>query len=124
MQDRFEDLRTFVAVAQTRGLASAARRLGVVKSAVSRRIQELEDRLGTQLLNRTTRSLSLTETGRAFYEKATALLAALEEAEGMAAHGAVEPVGTLRIAGPSAFGALHLAALVVRLSRASQAPVH
>lgn len=112
MQDKFEDLRTFVAVVQSRSFAAAARRLGVVKSAVSRRVQELEDRLGVHLINRTTRTLSLTEAGRVFFEKATALLAGLEEAEGAAANGAVEPVGRLRILGPGSFGSLHLASIV------------
>lgn len=112
MQDRFEDLRTFVAVVQSRSFAIAARRLGVVKSAVSRRIQELEERLGVHLINRSTRNLSLTDTGRAFFEKATALLAGLEEAEGLASHGAIEPVGSLRILAPSSFGRLHLVPMV------------
>jgi DNA-binding transcriptional LysR family regulator len=112
MQDRFEDLRTFVTVVQSRSFASAARRLGVVKSAVSRRVQELEERLGSHLINRSTRTLSLTETGRAFFEKAVGVLAGLEEAEGVAANGAVEPVGTLRILGPTAFGRVHLVPII------------
>ncbi|MGN6825933.1 LysR family transcriptional regulator [Paucibacter sp. M5-1] len=114
MQDRFEDLRTFVAVVQGRSFASAARQLGVVKSAVSRRVNELEERLGVHLLNRSTRNLSLTDTGRVFFEKSTALLAALEEVEGLASHGAVEPVGDLRILAPSSFGRLHLVPMVCR----------
>jgi DNA-binding transcriptional LysR family regulator len=112
MQDRFEDLRTFVAVVQSRSFAAASRRLGVVKSAVTRRIQELEERLGAHLINRSTRNLSLTDAGRLFYEKATALLAGLEEAEGLASHGATEPVGSLRILAPSSFGRLHLVPMV------------
>lgn len=112
MQDRFEDLRTFVAVVQNRSFAAAARRLGVVKSAVSRRVQELEERLGAHLINRSTRSLSLTDSGRIFFESATALLAGLEEAEGLAAHGASQPVGNLRIIAPTSFGRLHLVPMV------------
>ncbi len=112
MQDRFEDLRTFVAVAQSRSFAAAARRLGVVKSAVSRRVQELEERLGAHLINRSTRNLSLTDAGRIFFEKATALLAGLEEAEGLASHGATEPAGSLRILAPSSFGRLQLVSMV------------
>lgn len=112
MQDRFEDLRTFVVVVQSRSFAAAARRLGVVKSAVSRRIQELEERLGAHLINRSTRNLSLTDAGRIFFEKATAALASLEEAEGFALHGATEPVGSLRILAPSSFGRLHLVPMV------------
>lgn len=112
MQDRFEDLRTFVAVVQSRSFAAAARRLGVVKSAVSRRVQELEERLGAHLINRSTRTLSLTDSGRIFFEKATAVLVSLEEAEGLASHGATEPVGSLRILAPSSFGRLHLVPMV------------
>ncbi len=112
MQDRFEDLRTFVAVVQARSLASAARRLNVAKSAVSRRVQELENRLGAQLLNRTTRTLSLTEAGRQFFERATALLADLEEAENIATSATREVVGKLRISAPMTFGAMHMAPVI------------
>ena len=63
MADRFEDIRTFVAVVNGHGFNAAARQLGCVKSAVSRRIRDLEDRLGTRLLNRSTRNLTLTESG-------------------------------------------------------------
>src|ERR1700732_1167469 len=66
MSDYFEDIRTFVAVVQAPGFAGASERLGLAKSAVSRRIQELEDRLGSRLLHRTTRQLSLTEAGTEF----------------------------------------------------------
>ena len=60
------------------------------------------------LLNRSTRTLSLTENGRVFFERASALLAGLEEAEGLAATGAAEPTGTLRILGPSSFGQMQI----------------
>jgi DNA-binding transcriptional LysR family regulator len=112
MQDRFEDLRTFVAVAQARSFAAAALRLGVAKSAVSRRIQELEARLDAHLISRSTRSVNLTEAGRAFLERATAVLADLEAAEGLARQAAQEPVGALRILAPASFGRLHLMPLV------------
>ncbi len=112
MQDKFEDLRTFVAVAQAHSFAAAGRQLGVAKSAISRRVQELEERLGARLINRSTRSVSLTESGRVFFEKATELLAALEEAEGQASRGAAEIVGSLRILAPSTFGHMHLVPLV------------
>ena len=112
MQDKFEDLRTFVAVVQCRGFAAAALRLGVAKSAVSRRVQELEQRLGAHLINRSTRTLSVTDAGQAFFERASTLLHDLEEAEGLAATGATEPVGTLRILGPSALGQMQLVPLI------------
>ena len=68
--DRFEDLRTFVTLAQAGGFAAAADRLGIVKSAVSRRIREFEERLDVRLVHRTTRQISLTDAGRAYYDRA------------------------------------------------------
>ena len=112
MQDRFEDYRTFISVVQARSFAAAARRLGLAKSAVSRRIQELEERLGATLFNRTTRAVSLTDLGREFYERAIRLLADVEEAESVARRGALESIGSLRISGPMSFGVLHLAPIL------------
>lgn len=112
MHDRFEDLRTFVTLVQRRSFVATAFQLGVAKSAVSRRIQALEARLNTRLLNRSTRAISLTEAGRVLFEKATELLAGLEEAEASASAAGVEPTGTLRILAPSTFGHLHLMPLV------------
>ncbi|MCC2673216.1 MAG: hypothetical protein K0R58_163 [Ramlibacter sp.] len=112
MTNKFEDLRTFVTVAQAGGFTEAARRLGVVKSAVSRRIKDMEERLGVALLNRSTRSFGLTDAGQALYERATSLVAGVEEAETLAARGAGESVGNLRLIAPSTFGRLHLIPLV------------
>lgn len=100
LADRFEDMRTFVAVVEGGGFNAAVDRLGVVKSAVSRRIRDLEDRLGSRLLDRTTRQIKLTEAGSGFYERARRLLAELEEAEAIASTGSQEAVGRLRIAAP------------------------
>jgi DNA-binding transcriptional LysR family regulator len=112
MSDYLEEIRTFVAVAQARGFAGASAHLGLVKSAVSRRIQGLEDRLGSRLLHRTTRRLSLTETGIEFFERSLKLLADLQEAEDAASRGASEPIGRLRISGPMSFGILCLAPVI------------
>lgn len=119
MPDRFEDLRTYVAIVQTRSVAAAARRLGLAKSAVSRRLQELESRLGAQLLNRTTRTLRPTEAGQEFYNRALALLAELEEAEAAATQSTVDPAGQLRISAPMSFGALHLAPILCHYMQAN-----
>lgn len=100
MPDRFEDIRTFVAVVQGQGFNVAADRLGLVKSAVSRRIRDLEDRLGTRLIDRTTRKINLTESGGEFYDRCLGLLADLEEAENLASTGSQEATGRLRIAAP------------------------
>jgi DNA-binding transcriptional LysR family regulator len=112
MQNRFEDLRTFVAVVQSRSFVAAAAQLGVAKSAVSRRVSDLEQRLNVRLLNRTTRALSLTEAGRAFFERATALLGELDDAEAAASRAGAEPTGRLRILAPSTFGHMQLMPIV------------
>lgn len=110
--DRLVDLEAFVRVAETGGIGSAATRLGVAKSAVSRRLKNLEERLGVRLVNRTTRRLSLTETGRAYYQRAVVILRDLDEADQAAAavHGTLR--GTLRVAAPLSFGLRHLAPAV------------
>jgi DNA-binding transcriptional LysR family regulator len=110
--DRLADLEAFVRVAETGGIGSAAARLGVAKSAVSRRLKNLEERLGVRLVNRTTRRLSLTETGRAYCERAMVILGDLDDADQAAAavHGTLS--GSLRVAAPLSFGIRHLAPAV------------
>ncbi len=110
--DRFADMQVFVQVVDSASITTAAERLNLAKSAVSRRLSELESRLGVQLLTRTTRRLNLTDTGRAYYQRSVAILADLEEAENAVtqAHGALK--GRLKIALPHAFGLLHVAPLI------------
>lgn len=103
MADKFEDLRALVAVVSAGGFAAGAERLGVAKSAVSRRIRELEDRLGARLFDRTTRRIQLTEAGRGFHDRAVDLLAGLEEAEEAASTASGEMKGRIRIAAPVSF---------------------
>ena len=79
--DRFDNMRVFAKVVESNSFAGAAARLGISASMVSQHVKELEERLGARLLNRTTRKVSLTETGRAYYERCTRLLADLEETE-------------------------------------------
>ena len=100
MADRFEDLRVLVAVVSAGGFAAGADRLGVAKSAVSRRIRELEDRLGARLFDRTTRRVQLTEAGREFHDRAVELLAGLEQAEEAASSASGELKGRIRVAAP------------------------
>jgi DNA-binding transcriptional LysR family regulator len=88
---------------------AAADRLGVSVSAVSRHVAELETHLGARLLNRTTRRVSLTESGQIFHEQSVQLLADLEEAEQSAGASTVTPRGTLRLSAPVTFGERHLA---------------
>lgn len=112
--DRFEDLRVLIAVVSAGGFAAGAERLGVAKSAVSRRIRELEDRLGARLFDRTTRRVQLTEAGREFHDRAVELLAGLVEAEEAATSASGELKGRIRIAAPVSFTAHCLAPAVGR----------
>lgn len=111
-----EDLQTFVEVANAGGVTAAARRLGLGKSIISRRVQRLEDELGVQLLVRTTRGAALTEAGLLFRDHAASVVATIESArEEVAPDGDLR--GLLRIAAPASFGsqvAPTLAALAQR----------
>ena len=114
---RFDDLAALVAVVETGSFTQAGERLGIAKSAISRRISALESRLGVELLRRTTRRLDLTDTGRAFYERSARLLADLDEAEAAAAQSHGELRGKLRVALPVSFGVRHVCAPVAEFSR-------
>ena len=105
---KFEDLQAFVAVVEAGSFTAAAERLDATKSAVSRRVSRLEERLGVQLLRRTTRVLNLTETGQSFYDHSARILADLDEAEAaiQLEHGELR--GTLRVALPLSFGVRHM----------------
>ena len=115
--DRFEDLQAYVAVVETGSFTAAAERLGVAKSAVSRRIASLETRLGVQLLRRTTRRLNLTDSGRGFYDRAIRILADLDEAESAVRQEHGELQGVLRVALPLSFGIRHMSAPVAAFAR-------
>lgn len=115
--DRFEDLQAFNAVVEAGSFTAAAERLGVAKSAVSRRVAALESRLGAQLLRRTTRSISLTDTGRGFYDRSLRILADLDEAESAVARAEGELRGRLRIALPLSFGIRHMCEPIAAFSR-------
>src|SRR5260370_40298100 len=89
--DRFQAIQAFVKVVESGSFARAAERLDVSVSSVSRQVSELEAHLDARLLNRTTRRLSLTESGRTFYERCVQVLADLEEAEESASAGTAQP---------------------------------
>ena len=116
--DRFEDLRAFVQAVESGSLTRAAEALQVATSAVSRRIKELEGRLGTQLLQRTTRQMRLTAAGESFHARAVAILQALDEAEAEAGCQNRTLTGPLRIAAPLSFGQSHLAPILVDFAEA------
>lgn len=107
--DRFDEWTTFQSVVETGSFSRAAERLGIAKSAVSRRISDLEQRLGAALINRSTRQFSLTETGRAFYERTQRILADVSETEESVRDDHRALKGSLRIAAPLTFGVMHLA---------------
>ena len=102
--DRFENLRVFSAVIEAGGFTAAAKRLGLSRAATSRHVQQLEERLGARLLHRTTRRVSVTAAGRAFYEQCRRILGELEEAEHSASELHNEPRGELRVVAPTNFG--------------------
>jgi DNA-binding transcriptional LysR family regulator len=107
--DRFAALEAFVRVAEAHSFSEAARRLRVAKSVVSRQVSALEAELGARLLHRTTRSLNLTEAGRAYYERASRILDDLADADRAVTQLQASPRGRLRISAPMSFGLLHLA---------------
>lgn len=105
--DRIDEISAFAAVADARSFTQAARRLGVSSAQVSKLVARLEDRLGARLLNRTTRDVSLTDTGRAYLDRARSVLDDFEALES-SVRDENGPRGVLRISAPVAFGALEL----------------
>ncbi|ATN33206.1 LysR family transcriptional regulator [Rhizobium sp. ACO-34A] len=103
------DLEVFARVIATGSMSMAARDLGLSPAVVSKRIKRLEDRLGTRLLQRTTRQISLTEAGQGFHQRILAVLAGIEEAETYASGRSSEVSGTLKISAPTSFGRMHIA---------------
>src|SRR6202007_1788099 len=110
--DRIDAMQAFVAVADLRGFAPAARKLKLSPSAVTRLIAALEERLGARLLQRTTRSVTLTDVGTRYLERARRILADVEEAEGSAEVERTQPRGRLVVSAPIGFGRLHVAPLM------------
>lgn len=110
--DSFGAIPVFVAVVESGGFSPAARVLGISKSAVSKRITQLESDLGVKLLHRTTRQLSLTEAGEHFFEHAVIANTAARDAEDAVSQLQGDPKGKLRINTPMSFGRLHLAPLI------------
>ena len=104
--DHFQSLRVFVKVAERGGFAAAARELAMSPPAVTRAVSALEDRIGTRLLIRTTRSVRLTESGERFLHDCRRILVNLEEAEEAAVGSHAAPRGELRITAPVLFGHL------------------
>ncbi|WP_455201924.1 LysR family transcriptional regulator [Kaarinaea lacus] len=117
--DRFENLQTFVKVVDFGSISAAAEHMGIAKSAVSRRISELEQHLAVQLFRRTTRQLNLTDSGKSFYQRAIQILTDLEEAELAVSQQHGELAGVIKIAAPLSFGLLHLTSAFTEFMKAN-----
>lgn len=111
----FSAIPMFVAVVENGGFSAAARTLGISKSAISKRINQLEAHLGVRLLHRTTRKLSLTEAGERYFKHAALAVTAASQAEDAVTELQGEPQGRLRISSPMSFGRLHVAPLIPKL---------
>ena len=121
--DRFLTMRAFIQVVDAGGFAAAAREMGLSRSVVNKYVITLENELGTQLLQRSTRQVSPTEAGIAFYDRALSILDELDEAFAAVTQLQEQPRGNLRINAPMTFGSLHLARVVAEFM-ALHAEVH
>jgi DNA-binding transcriptional LysR family regulator len=106
--NRLDELVTFVEVVNAGSITKAAERLGIVKSAVSRRLNDLEDRLKARLVVRSPSGLSVTEVGMAFHERAARIIADLDEAESTVTDASATLFGTIRMSGPVSLTTQHL----------------
>ena len=112
--DHLETIRSFARVVRNGSFSAVAKELNTSQSTISKRIAALEARLGSQLLTRTSRKLTLTQAGSAFYERCEAILNDLDEAESLASSLQAGPKGILRVSVPTVFGRLHIAPEVPR----------
>ena len=116
--DLFAAMKMYLAVVDGGSFAAAADKLDVSRAMASKQVQKLEEHLGTRLLNRTTRRLSLTETGRAFYERSTQIMGDVDEAEQIAGQMTRTPQGVLRVTIPLSYGQHRLAAVIGNYTQA------
>jgi len=115
--NHFEEIKAFTQIVEAGSITAAAERLSLAKSAVSRRLSELEERLGVELFHRTTRKMTLTESGQGFYERSRRILADLEEAENAVSQAHQELSGELRVAAPLSFGVMHLGPAITEFQK-------
>lgn len=116
MADSLQEMSVFARVVGAGSLSAAARELGLSPALVSRKLAALEARLGVRLINRTTRSLHLTDDGASYYEACSRVLSDIEEANAAVSAGRGEPRGTLKVALPGSFGHQHVAPLIPRFA--------
>jgi len=106
--DTIKCMAAFVAVASQKSFTSGARQLGISTKLASKYVKQLEERLGAQLFNRTTRSVSLTDTGQAYFDRCVPLLDQFDELEGLVQERQSDLAGPIRISAPTAFGGKEL----------------
>ena len=109
---QLEDMNIFIRIVEAGGISRAADQLGLAKSAVSRRLVDLEKRLGVRLLNRTTRSSSLTEIGQSYYERVIKVVDDVVELNALTTDANTSLEGTISLAAPLSFGLLHLSSAI------------
>ena len=102
--DTLTRMRTFVEVVDAGGFSAAARKMGRSKALISKYVRELEDELGARLLNRTTRTLSLTEVGQSYARDATEILQRIEDLQSSIGDAHAAPRGRLKVSAPRTFG--------------------
>ncbi len=115
---QLEDMRIFVRIVEAGGVGKAADQLGMAKSGVSRSLASLENRLGVQLINRTTRRISLSGVGREYYQAAIKLIGDISELDALTSNAETSLQGQLRLAVPLSFGLCHLSAAIDDFVRA------
>ncbi len=119
MMSSLADMEIFARVVATGSMSAAARDLSLSPAVVSKRLGRLEERLGTRLLQRTTRQIALTEAGQGYHERVLAILSNIEEAEAFVARRSADARGTLKISAPTTFGRMHIAPYLVPFMRAN-----
>ena len=116
MAEPMHQMAVFARVVSAGSLSAAARELGLSPAVVSRRLAALESKLGVRLINRTTRSLHLTDEGANYFEACSRIIAEIEEADAAASAGRVEPQGVLKVAVPASFGHQFITPLIPRFA--------
>jgi len=114
---KYEEIETFIRVVEAGSITQAANQLQIAKSAVSRRLKELETRLDVQLMTRTTRKLTLTDTGETLYNRFVVLFADWAESETAASDAQAALAGSIRVAAPLSFGVAHLGPAAIDFMR-------
>lgn len=115
--DRLTAMKIFVHVVETGSFTAASERMGLSRAATSQYVSQLEAHLGGRLLNRTTRRVNATESGRLYFERCKDILQHLEQADGEISGLTAQPRGTLRISVPTIFGSRHIVPLVSEYQR-------